>query len=85
MKIIINYFCTIIVFIILLTTISCNSTKTNKNNKEIQHKEIEKENEKLEKETLHFQCPLKCEGEKTYFDEDKCPICKMDLKEVVKV
>ena len=30
-----------------------------------------------------YQCPMKCEGEKTYTDKDHgCPVCKMDLKEV---
>lgn len=30
-----------------------------------------------------YQCPMKCEGDKTYTDKDhKCPVCKMDLKEV---
>jgi protein SCO1/2 len=29
-----------------------------------------------------YQCPMKCEAEKTYDKEGKCPVCKMDLKEV---
>ena len=30
-----------------------------------------------------YQCPMKCEGEKTYTDKDiKCPVCGMGLKEV---
>ena len=29
-----------------------------------------------------YQCPMKCEGEKTYSFEGSCPICKMDLKPV---
>lgn len=28
-----------------------------------------------------YQCPMKCEGEKTYDKPGKCPVCKMDLKE----
>jgi hypothetical protein len=27
-----------------------------------------------------FQCPMKCEGEKTYNKPGKCPKCSMDLK-----
>ena len=27
-----------------------------------------------------YQCPMKCEGEKTYAEEGSCPECKMDLK-----
>ena len=29
-----------------------------------------------------YQCPMKCEGEKTYEEEGTCPKCKMDLKEI---
>ncbi len=30
-------------------------------------------------ETVAYQCPMKCEGEKTYPKEGSCPICKMDV------
>jgi len=30
-----------------------------------------------------YQCPMKCEGEKTYVKEVSCPVCKMDLKPIV--
>jgi protein SCO1/2 len=29
-----------------------------------------------------YQCPMKCEGEKTYDKPGECPLCKMELKEV---
>ena len=29
-----------------------------------------------------YQCPMKCEAEKTYDKKGTCPVCKMDLKEV---
>lgn len=29
-----------------------------------------------------YQCPMKCEGDKTYAEAGKCPVCKMNLKEV---
>ncbi len=29
-----------------------------------------------------YQCPMKCEGEKTYEEQGSCPQCKMDLKKV---
>ena len=29
-----------------------------------------------------YQCPMKCEGDKTYDEPGKCPKCGMDLKEV---
>ncbi len=31
---------------------------------------------------MQYQCPMKCEGEKTYNKVGSCPICKMDLKEL---
>jgi uncharacterized paraquat-inducible protein A len=27
-----------------------------------------------------YQCPMKCEGAKTYAKKGKCPACTMDLK-----
>ncbi len=32
--------------------------------------------------TLAYQCPMKCEGYKTYEKAGKCPTCNMDLKAV---
>lgn len=29
-----------------------------------------------------YQCPMKCEGDKTYVEEGSCPVCKMDLKPI---
>ena len=29
-----------------------------------------------------YQCPMNCEEGKTYKAEGKCPVCKMDLKEI---
>lgn len=31
-----------------------------------------------------YQCPMKCEGKKTYDKKGKCPSCTMDLKPVKK-
>jgi hypothetical protein len=31
---------------------------------------------------VKYQCPMKCEGEKTYDAPGKCPSCQMDMKEV---
>ena len=31
-------------------------------------------------EEVVYQCPMKCEGDKTYSKIGSCPICKMDLK-----
>lgn len=29
--------------------------------------------------TAMFYCPMKCEGDKTYAEAGKCPVCNMDL------
>jgi len=44
----------------------------------------ESKNDKMEvpKERIAYQCPMKCEGEKTYEKPGNCPICGMNLKEV---
>jgi uncharacterized paraquat-inducible protein A len=44
-------------------------------------KEHDKEYVQAEKEV--YQCPMKCEEEKTYEKEGKCPVCKMDLRKKV--
>ncbi len=31
-----------------------------------------------------YQCPMKCEGAKTYAQEGKCPVCGMKLKAIAK-
>ena len=33
-------------------------------------------------EAKQYACPMKCEGDKTYAEAGKCPVCEMDLKEV---
>ncbi len=32
--------------------------------------------------TIAYQCPMKCEGEKTFNEPASCSVCKMDLKPV---
>ena len=35
-----------------------------------------------EAKTAAYQCPMKCEGDKTYDKPGNCPVCQMELKEV---
>ena len=53
--------------------ISCSS-KTNK----------EQDNSTIspEQKTALYQCPMQCEGDKTYDKPGKCPVCGMDLQPV---
>ncbi len=38
----------------------------------------QQQSEKEEKTTV-YQCPMKCEGSKTYNHEGNCPVCSMKL------
>lgn len=51
---------------------------------EVQKEEMNHDKMDIDKMAVaEYQCPMKCEDEKTYTDKDhKCPVCKMDLKEV---
>ena len=33
-------------------------------------------------EDATYQCPMKCEGDKTYDKPGNCPVCKMELKKL---
>ncbi len=35
-------------------------------------------------DTVVYQCPMKCEGDKTYNKAGKCPTCNMNLKAIAK-
>jgi len=52
------------------------------NNLTIKVMETKKQQSIKDKETIVYQCPMKCEGTKTYDHEGTCPVCKMILKPV---
>lgn len=41
-------------------------------------------NKTVSTDTVVYQCPMKCEGEKTYDKAGKCPKCNMNLKAISK-
>ena len=55
----------------LTTTVMAQKTKT-------------KTKTKKETTAAVYQCPMKCEEDKTYTAKGKCPVCNMNLKEVKK-
>ena len=59
------------------TFTACNSAD-NKTKTEAKAKAVKTS----EKETAEYQCPMHCEGDKTYDKPGKCPVCGMNLKEV---
>ena len=65
----------ILVFAIIFATsavfVSCKSEKK-------EEKKVEVKAEIADKNV--YQCPMKCEKEKTYDKEGTCPVCKMKLK-----
>ena len=67
---------------------SCTSEKKTEKQEapkeEVQKEEMNHDNMEHDKMAVAaYQCPMKCEGDKTYADKDtKCPVCKMDLKKV---
>lgn len=68
--------------------ISCADTKKKDHPKgsevskeKIEHKEdAEVKDHGYETAMATYQCPMKCEGDKSYKEEGACPVCKMDLK-----
>jgi len=44
--------------------------------------ETKKQQSVKDKEIMVYQCPMKCEGTKTYDHEGTCPVCNMILKPV---
>lgn len=73
-----------VVFTVGFTVTSCKSEQ--KETKEVE-KEIVKEAEGVVNKAeatktmalATYQCPMKCEAEKTYNKPGQCPTCKMDL------
>ena len=39
-------------------------------------------NKQKQKDEIAYQCPMKCEGEKTFNSKGSCSICNMDLKSI---
>lgn len=58
-----------IIFSVLLMVITLSSCNFNKS-------------EKANIDLALYQCPMMCEGEKTYSETGSCPICKMDLQPI---
>lgn len=56
--------------LIILSIASCSGNKEKSNN------------DTTQTEMAHYQCPMKCEGDKTYDKPGKCPVCNMDLAKV---
>ena len=65
-----------IIFIFGILITSCK-TSAKKEHSKVQEKEH------LHAEKIKYQCPMKCEEEKTYEKKGTCPVCKMKLRKKV--
>lgn len=61
----------VIIASLLLLSVACSGNKTEQEGAGT-HTVSEKK----------YACPMQCEGEKTYAEAGKCPVCKMELQEV---
>lgn len=52
--------------LVMMSFIACKNDKSNSGNSEL----------------AIYQCPMKCEGDKTFKEPGSCSVCKMDLKQV---
>lgn len=72
----------------VLTSCSNNKKENVESKQAIEQKEhshdkgAEAEDHGYEMAMSAYQCPMKCEGDKTYDEEGACPECKMDLKKI---
>ena len=68
-----------IILAIFFTTgllfVSCKSDK-----KDTRKIEVTSSDKHQNDKEVAYQCPMKCEKEKTYKKEGKCPVCKMKLR-----
>ena len=77
-------------FVLGMAVMSCGQEKKVEAEKPEAAKEVEQVEPATEAVHEHseemaaaiYQCPMKCEGEKTYAEAGTCPVCKMDLKEI---
>ncbi len=67
----------LLVFIAGAVFTACNSTK-NKTKTEVKTEA----KTATKKEAAVYECPMHCEGDKTYDKPGNCPVCGMKLKKV---
>lgn len=72
----------ILVFAIIFTVgLTLNACKSEKKEDKTEQNSLEKKEEMAH---ATYQCPMKCEQEKTYEKEGTCPVCKMKLMKISK-
>jgi len=79
----------ILCFVLGFASTSCEKSKKEG---DVEKQELTKHDDHEKEGELHehsdevamasYQCPMKCEGDKTYSEKGSCPVCKMDIKEI---
>ncbi len=71
-----------LLFAIFFGLFSCNESKKEEQKIEEPAATEVQTTEKEEIAMAEYQCPMKCEGDKTYPEVGNCPVCKMEIKEL---
>jgi hypothetical protein len=67
----------LIIALVFLVNVTFNACRSE--NKDTKIEQVSSgENKDLE--LAKYQCPMKCEKDKTYQKKGKCPICEMELR-----
>ena len=61
------------------TFYACSGSETNNEKTQTEQVNADTSSKKSNELTATYQCPMKCEGEKTYAAAGACPECEMDL------
>ena len=61
------------------TTEDAEAVEQTDETSETTEEEVTEEEVTEEVAHAHYQCPMKCEGDKMYEAAGKCPVCKMEL------
>lgn len=67
---------TALVFTVSITFNACKSEK-----REVKKEQVSSD-EKKDMAIAKYQCPMKCEQEKTFEKEGECSVCKMKLRKI---
>jgi ABC-type nickel/cobalt efflux system permease component RcnA len=67
-----------IVLVGMMTLVSCNGNSATKE----ESTTVDSAMDYNTAEMATYQCPMKCEGNKTYDKAGACPVCKMDMAKV---
>jgi len=79
-----NILTTGLIAVALFAFTACGSNDQHEHSEGEQHEHMHNDSAGTmhEEHAAAYQCPMKCEGDKTYAEAGKCPVCNMELKEM---